>query len=179
MRRLANILAATAAAGAVMASAWPGSGEASAEPLFVSPQHDFRIAFPNPPEIEGRGAKTDDASGYRTYSARGRQGAFLVRVDQYPKTIPVPAPDPQVYELILRAYAAQSASRLETTTPVQLDGHAALQGLFAHAEGTTEIRRVLMVGRRIYQLSYTGADRAAADETAAAFLDSFRIEATE
>ena len=168
MRRIAKVLAATAAV-----LTYSGVGEAWPKSLFTSPQRDFVVAFPSHPEIAGRGAENEDASGYRVYSAGGAHDAFEVRVDQYPKTIPVPAPDPQTYELILRAYAVQTASRLEATTPVQFDGHLGLQGRFVHATGATEIRRVLMVGHKIYQVSYT--DHAAADPAGTAFLDSFKL----
>ncbi len=167
MRRVAKVLAVAAVLSCCgLGAAWPQS-------LFTSPQRDFVVAFPKPPEIAGRGAETDDASGYHIYSANGGHGAFEVRVDQYPKAIPVPAPDPQAYEMILRAYAVQTSSRLEATTPVELGGRPALQGQFAHATGATEIRRVLMVGHKIFQVSYT--DHAATDSSGAAFLDSFKV----
>ena len=173
MRRLVMILAATAAASALWATA--GSLDAWAQSRFTSSEKDFSVAFPRPPAIERRGAETDDASGYRSYLARDGQRAFLVQVDQYPRGIPVPAPDPEAYELILRAYAVASASRLKSTTPVRLSGYEGLQGSFARPAGGAEIRWVVMVGRRIYQLSYAGVDADDVAASAPAFLDSFTL----
>ena len=169
------------AASAAVASVWavsPDSAEragAWAQALFTSPEQDFSVAFPRSPSVDGRVPESDDASGYRIFQARDDGGLFQVRVDQYPRGIRVPMPDAYTYGLILRAYAVESSSRLVSTSPAQLGGHPALEGLFVGGAGARELRRVLMLGRRIYQVSYTRSDGGGDRETGTAFLESFKL----
>ena len=169
------MLGAVAASAAAVLPAWPDQTEAWAQSLFTSAQGGFSVAFPRQPKVAGHLAERGDVSGSVAYQAEDDRGSFLVRVDEYPKGIRIPDPDPYVYELILRAYAVQTSARLVSTTPVRLGGYTALQGLIAHDGEARELRRVLMVGRRIYQISYTQAAGADAAGPGPAFLDSFRI----
>ena len=137
---------------------------------------DFTIAFPTPAAVDAHPPETGDDSGYWTYDCTGAQGAsFNLRIDQFPANIRTPAATPRMYALMLRSYAAQSGLTLQSTNPVQIGERQGLEGVFTGAAGETEVRRVLMVGRRVFQVSYhvvAGVDGAAPGR---AFLDSFQI----
>ena len=99
---------------------------------------------------------------------------FSVRVDQYPKSIPVPDPSERAYRLLLRAHAYERSSRLVSATPVKIGALDGLEGAFASDAGGPEQMRVVMVGHRVYQISATLPDGAADPAPAGAFLASFR-----
>ena len=143
---------------------------ALAAPRYDSPEHDFSVAFPSAPVVEGRRSAGDDDSSWAIYDVQDHGAVFRVRVDRYPASLPAPKPDKTTYQLLLRGHAVESASRLVSSGPVRLGGHPAMQGVFAGGDGGRQQMRVLMLGRRVYQVSYSGPD-----EAAAAFLDSFRL----
>ena len=101
----------------------------------------------------------------------------MVRVDQYPAGIPVPAANPRTYQLLLGAHAMESASRLVSTQSVPFGAFPGEEGVFTDQAGATEKRRVVMKGHRLYQVSYTHAERPETSAVGDAFLASFRIPA--
>ena len=155
----------------------PPSTTASPPPAFESPSQDFRVAFPTPPQLSGHTPANDDDSGSWTYAVRLNGRAFTVRIDQYPNRIRVPAPDPHTYELLLRAHAEENSSRLVSMKSVDVGGLTGLEGDFVGANGAGELMRVLMVGRRIYQLSYVLPEGDGGGEQGDGFLTSFRLTA--
>ena len=175
-RRLTIVLmtAAIAATGASLLPIWPQSTAAVARSRYTPQEGDFSVSFPVEPVVDGRRAVNDDDSSFRTYVAADEGGAFAVRVDQFPQSIRAPALDKRTYELLLRNHALETSSRLLSITPARLGGRAVLQGVFANKTGSEEHMRVLMVGRRVYQVSYTSAGGPAFAEAGAAFLESFR-----
>ena len=148
---------------------------AQAAPHFDSPEHDFSVDFPADPVIEGRRAANDDDSSYAIYDLQDHGVAFTVRVDRFPTSLPAPKPDTSTYQLMLRSHARESSSRLVSATPARLGGRPAMQGVFARQNGDQQQMRVVLVGRRVYQVSFTGPDEAASAATGAAFLDSFHL----
>lgn len=148
---------------------------AMAASRFDSPEHDFSVAFPADPVIEGRRAANDDDSSYAIYDLQDNGVAYTVRMDRFPTSLPPPAPDMRTYTLMLRSHARESASRLVSTAPARLGGRDAVEGIFVRDDGARQQMRVLLIGRRVYQVSYTGPDGAESAATGAAFLDSFRI----
>ncbi len=155
----------------------PPSTAASPPPAFESPSQDFRVTFPTPPQLTGHAPANDDDSGSWTYAVRLNGRGFTVRIDQYPNRIRVPAPNPRTYELLLRAHAEENSSRLVSMKPVEVGGLAGLEGDFVGANGGGELMRVLMVGRRIYQLSYVLPAGDVDVEQGDGFLTSFQITA--
>ena len=141
---------------------------------YDSPEHDFSVAFPADPVVEGRRAANDDDSSYAIYDLQDNGVAFTVRVDRFPSSVPAPKPEQNTYELTLRSHARESGGRLVSMTPARLAGRAAMQGIFAGSNGVQQQMRVVSVGRRVYQVSYTGPEGAASAATGAAFLESFR-----
>jgi len=150
------------------------SSDVPARPTFEAPSQGFSASFPAPPQVIGHGPAGDDDSGYWIYAGRSNGASYTVRIDQYPNSIRVPAPDERAYDLLLRAHAVESSSRLKSEKSVGVGGLAGLEGDFVGEAGGGEHMRVVMVGRRIYQISYTPA---AGDggEQGDAFLASFQI----
>jgi hypothetical protein len=162
-----------AAAGSMQSSSLP-SVPVSAATVFQAPIEGFSASFPTRPQVIGHAPETDEDSGYWVYADQGRCAAYRVRVDQYPKNIRVPAPDQRAYDLILRAHAVESSSHLRSERAVAVGGQPGLEGEFVGAAGGGERIRVVMLGRRVYQVSYTQAAGGRCDE-ADAFLASFQI----
>jgi len=146
-----------------------------APPAFESPGQDFRVSFPTPPQLTGHAPADDDDSGSWIYAVRLDGRSFMVRIDQYPNRIHVPAPDQGTYRLLLRAHAQESSSRLVSEKPVDVGGFAGMEGDFVAANGSDELVRVLMVGRRIYQLSCVLPPGDRGGEQGDGFLSSFQI----
>src|SRR5665213_2790392 len=104
-RVTAFLVAATiTAAGAAVLPIWPQPIQASAQSPYTSPDGDFSVTFPVTPKISARAEAGDFDPGYRIYVADDGGRSFMVRVDQYPTSIPVPAPNQRTYELLLHAH---------------------------------------------------------------------------
>jgi hypothetical protein len=174
-RHFTGVLMAATAAAAVVLPIWPENTAARAQSVYTSPASDFSVAFPGPPEVQAHPPESPDSPGYWTYAGKANGVSLLVRNDQYPASIRVPEPTPRMYELLLRGYAVQTSSRLLSTGAALLGGKPALQGVFAASAGATELRRVLIVGRRVYQVSYVYAEGLGDAAQGAAFLDSFQL----
>jgi hypothetical protein len=148
--------------------------DAPAPAAFEARDQGFRASFPTPPQVIGHAPASDDDSGYWIYADRSNGTAYTVRIDQYPNSIRVPAPDQRAYDQLLRAHAVESSSHLQAEKRVGVGGLAGLEGDFVGENGAGEHVRVVMVGRRVYQVSYAAA---ASDggEQGDAFLASFQI----
>ena len=140
-----------------------------------APAQGFSASFPAPPQVTGHAPAGDNDAGYWIYAARSGGGSWAIRVDQYPSDIRVPAPDQRTYDLLLRAHAGESASRLQAVKTVQVAGLPGREGDFVNEKGDSERVRVVMVGRRIYQVSYAAG--VGGGEQGDAFLTSFQIDA--
>jgi hypothetical protein len=169
--RMLPIAMAFAAAAAM--SNWPERTEAWAQSTYTSPSGDFSVAFPAVPQAAAHLPANGDDPGFRTYVAQSNGGSYQVRVDEYPKSIPPPPPSQKAYELMLRAYAVEGSGHLASVAPVQLGGRAGAEGVITYPSGDTERRRVVMVGRLIYQVSYTHAEAVGTSGDGSAFLESF------
>jgi hypothetical protein len=174
----AAFMAATIAApGAGDLFNWPERAAVWSQASYSPGEREFSADFPVTPQVAGQPAINDDAPAYHTYEARQNGRAFLVRIDEYPRSIRVPDPSTRAYELLLRVHAAESASKLVSVTPARLADRPGMQGVYANAAGALEERRVLMIGHKVYQVSYTRPDGAGSPAEGDAFLDSFRITA--
>ncbi len=178
-RRFTAVLVAATimAGGATVLPIWPQPIQALAQSPYTSPDGDFSIAFPVTPKISARSEAGDFDPGYQIYVADDGGRSFMVRVDQYPTAIPVPVPNQRTYELLLHAHALERSSRLVSMAPVQFAGRPAIQGVFTTVDGATEQMRVLIVGHRLYQVSYTHADGAGTPGEGDALMDSFKVTA--
>ncbi len=175
--KLALMALSVAAVGATIPCGQPARAQVGQGSTFIPLERDFSVLFPAPPQIDGHAPTSDDDSGFRTYLVQDQYGSYLVRIDQYPKSIPVPDPNPRAYRLLLRAHAVQSSSRLISVTEVKVGGLAALQGDFVSDTGGAEQMLVLMVGHRVYQVSRIVRSDAPAAAAPDPFLESFRIAA--
>jgi len=174
MRHFSIVLTVATIATAMVLPNWPENAGTWAQSVYTYPDSDFSIAFPGPPDVDAHAPQNDDAPGSWTYLVKENGISFSVRIDQYPKSIRVPDPTPFTYQLLLRGHAVETSSRLVSTGPVLLGKKPALQGVFASSNGGTELRRVLMVGHRVYQVSYS-TEGPADPGQGAAFLDSFKL----
>ena len=177
MRRLTNILIAMGFAGAAATSNWPQQTEAWAQSTYASPSGDFSIAFPAVPQTAGHVPANGDDPGFRTYVVQSDGGSYQVRVDEYPKNIPVPSPNPKTYEFMMRSYAVENSGRLASVVPIQVAGRAGVEGVITFPSGVTERRRAVMVGHLIYQISYTHTEGVGSSGDGSAFFESFNLTA--
>jgi hypothetical protein len=152
------------------------SAVALAQSPYVPPQRDFSAVFPSSPSVAADSAATPNGPGFRSYLAEEGHRAYLITIDEYPLSIPVPAPSQTTYALLLKAHAKEASLRLDQTHETKLAGRAALEGSFRGEDGRLEVRRVLMVDRRIFQVSFTNAGGTADADKAQSFLDSFRLK---
>ena len=141
----------------------------------TAPLADFIVAFPTPPSVQAHEPETGNDSGSWTYVCVQDRVTMRVQIDQFPANIRVPAPTATMYEMLLRTYAAKTGARLLSSHPVQMGEFSGLEGQFQDDRGGGETRRVLMVGRRVFQISYSQPDDSNTDN-AQRFLASFQIK---
>ena len=148
---------------------------AGAQALYSPPEGDFQIAFPDPPTVQVKPAKRSHDTASRHYVDQQPGRAMVVAIDDYPDgSLPTTA-DGGVYDHMLSSRAENDQGKLLSTRAARLSGHPCLEGAIANGAGDLEIVRILMIGNRIYELTYGlpgGADPAGADT---AFFNSFRI----
>ena len=154
-------------------------GGAEMAPTTFSPaEGDFIIAFSTAPTSRTEGGGRNQP-GFRRYAARNAGQTFVVTVDQYPDHIRVPAPTKVIYQRLAWAHAQDLGVQLVSDEPVTVAGLAGWEGVYRLADMSTEVRRILMLGDRIYQLSATGPGEDALSPAGEAFFGSFRITAAE
>ena len=140
----------------------------------AGPLVDFAAAFPTAPSVQAHEPENGNDSGSWIYDCTQNGATMRVQIDQFPGNIRVPAPTIAMYQLLLRTYAAKEHWSLQSARPVQMGEFSGLEGHLQNDRGETETRRILMVGRRVFQISYRQTGDAGADD-AHRFLESFRI----
>jgi hypothetical protein len=152
------------------------AGAAAAQALYSPPEGDFAVAFAQAPHVAAKPANRSKDIAVRRYVDQGQSRALIVSIEDFPDGDLPAAADGGVYDRMLRNYADNNDGQLVSTKPARLAGRPCLEGqIVEHAAGTTDIIRVLLIGDRLYQLTYAmpeGADPRGAD---AAFFNSFRI----
>jgi len=151
------------------------SGAAAAQALYSPPEGDFSVAFPDTPAVRDQPAQRSKDIGVRRYVDQEPGRAMVVSIEDYPDGALPAAADGGVYDHMLRGLAEDRNGQLISTRAARLAGRPCLQGRIMDPSGDVEIIRILMIGDRIYQLTYAlpeGADAKGADQ---AFFDSFKI----
>ena len=161
--------------GTLLASNLPARVATWTQAAWTSEPREFTADFPATPQVQGRAAENPDDSSFRSYQIQADGRGYLVRVDEYPASIRVPDPSPRAYAMILRVHAAEMGGHLVSTTPITLAGRPATEGRFETPAGVTEVRRVLQVGHRVYQVAYTHTPAAGSAAEGDAFLESFKL----
>ncbi len=148
---------------------------APAQALYAPPEADFSVAFAAAPSVQVKPAKRSHDIAYRRYVDQEPTHVFIVAIDEYPDGALPQLVDAGVYDHILRDRAGDDPTRLVSTRAARLAGRPCLEGTFKNADDTVEVVRVLLVGEKVYQLTYVHPEGAEQPETAAAFFNSFRI----
>jgi hypothetical protein len=161
--------------GAVLASCAAIVSSASAQALYSPPEGDFSVAFDGAPSVQAQPAKKSRDVGFRRYVDQSGARALVVAIDQYPQGGLPQLVDAGVYDHLLRDHAESSGAQLVFTKPARLAGKPCLEGAFKDSNDEVELVRVLIIGDRIWRLTY--AYPAAVDQAGApnAFFSSFKI----
>ena len=146
-----------------------------AQVAYTPAEADFSVAFPSTPQAQSQPAKRMSDAAFRRYVAQTPDGAFLVGIDLYPDGVLPPSPNAAVYERLLQSHARDGQIPLVSTRPARLAGRPCLEGTFQDGDGNVEVVRVLMLGDRIYRLTYAHAAARADSGEGAAFFASFRL----
>ena len=156
---------------ALAAAATAAGGQALYSPL----EGDFSVAFPDMPQVQSRPANRSKDIAARRYVDQQPSRVMTVLIEDYPDGALPAAPNAGVYDHMMRARADDHDEQLISTRAARLAGKPCLEGQFTDKTGDVEIVRVLMVGDRLYQLSYALPEGAEANGADAAFFNSFRI----
>lgn len=152
-----------------------GAGLARAQSLYVPPEGDFSVAFPAAPSVTSQPAHRSHDVAHRRYVEQEPSRVMIVAIDDYPDGELPQSADAGIYDKILRDKAEDEKAQLVSTRAARLAGKPCLEGTLTDANGVVQEVRVLLIGDRMYQLTYVhpdGVDPAGAD---AAFFASFRI----
>ena len=161
---------------AVMALAGlAAAASAGAQALYSPPEGDFQIAFPETPQVASRPANRSKDVALRRYVAQEPSRAMIVSIEDFPQGDLPPSADAGIYDRVLRMLAEEHMGRLVSTRAARLAGRPCLEGQITGDGGETEIVRVLMLGDRMYQVTYALPEGAEAQGADAAFFASFRI----
>ena len=148
---------------------------AVAQALYSPPEADFSVAFPGPPRVQVEPAIKSHDIGRRRYMAQEPNGAYIVSIDEYPDGQLPQLVDAGVYDHILRDHAGDNPTRLVSTKPARLAGRPCLEGTFHQPDGVVEVIRVLVIGDRIYELTFAHSEEADRPDAASAFFGSFKL----
>ena len=149
--------------------------QTAAQDPYRSPEGDFAAAFPLAPTAQTRPARRSNDIAQRRYVDEEDGRTFMVTVDEYPQNILPSAPDEGVYDRLLRSYAKADPNSLKSTRPTRLAGRPCLEGTYVDPDGNVQIIRVLMLGDRIYQVTYVHAAGVDAPGAGEAFFSSFKL----
>ena len=155
------------------AALWAAS--AGAQSLYSPPEGDFQVAFPVAPAVQSKPANRSKDVAARRYVVQELGRALIVAIDDYPQGDLPAAADSGVYERMLRIRADDEGGRLLDTKAARLAGRPCLEGSIETKGGALEIVRILLVGDRVWELTYAvpeDVDPAGGDS---AFFGSFRI----
>jgi hypothetical protein len=112
--------------------------------------------------------------GLRRYSFTAKSGRYDLAIDQYPAGIPLPTPTKDIYDRLLWARAHDAGATMISSRRAVLAKLPCWEATYQMADGEQQVARVLMLGDRIYALSYTHAPTAP-EADALVFFDSFHI----
>ncbi len=160
---------------AVLAAAALATAPAGAQSLYSPPEGDFQVAFPDAPSVQSRPANRSKDIAARRYVVQQPSRAMIVAIDDYPQGNLPAAANAAVYERMLRNRADDEEGRLLDTKAARLAGRPCLEGSIETKGGALEIVRILLIGDRVWELTYAvpeGIDPAGGDS---AFFGSFRI----
>ena len=159
---------------AVLATAALAAAPVRAQSLYSPPEGDFQIAFPDAPQVQSRPANRSKDIAARRYVVEQPGRALIVAIDDYPQgNLPASA-NSTVYERLLQTHADNEDGRLLDTKAARLSGLPCLEGSI-ETKGAVEIIRVLLIGDRVWELTYAmpeGVDPQGRDN---AFFNSFKI----
>ena len=147
----------------------------SAQDPYRAPEGDFIVMFPMTPTVQSRPAHRSNDIAERRYADEENGRTFMVTVDEYPQNVLPPEPNEAIYDRLLRSYAKADPASLKSTRPTRLAGRPCLEGAYMDADGNVQLIRVLMLGDRIYQVTYVHADGVDAPGAGDAFFNSFKI----
>ena len=133
------------------------------------------MVFPMTPTVQTRPAHRSNDIAERRYVDEENGRTFMVTVDEYPQNVLPPEPNEAIYDRLLRSYAKTDPASLKSTRPTRLAGRPCLEGVYMDADGNVQLIRVLMLGDRIYQVTYVHADGVDAPGAGDAFFNSFKI----
>ncbi len=148
---------------------------AAAQALYSPPEGDFQIAFPDAPQVAIRPANRSKDIASRSYVDQQQSRAMIVSIRDFPPGNLPPSADGGVYDRVLRNLAEERMGRLIGTRPARLAGRPCLEGQIMDADGAVEISRVLIIGDRLYELTYALPEGVEAQGADAAFFASFRL----
>jgi hypothetical protein len=150
---------------------------AAAEPaLYSPPEGDFTVAFAAAPNVSVQPAKRSKDVAFRRYVDQSPARALIVAVDQFPDDALPQLVDAGVYDRILRGHAEDSGVKLISTKAARLSGRPCLEGTFQGTGGEVELVRVLILGDRLFRLTYAFAEGdPTAPAGAQAFFTSFKL----
>ena len=148
---------------------------ASAQALYSPPEGDFQIAFPDAPQVAFRPANRSKDVATRRYVDEQQSRAMFVSIQDFPQGNLPPLADAGVYDRVLRNLAEERMGRLIGTRAARLAGRPCLEGQIMDPDGAVEIVRVLMIGDRLYEVTYALPEGAEPQGADAAFFASFRI----
>ncbi len=160
---------------AMLAAGALWAAPALSQSLYSPPEGDFQVAFPEMPTVQSKPANRSKDVAARRYVVEERGRALIVAIDDYPQGELPPAADSAVYERLLRGRAEDENGRVLDTKAARLAGRPCLEGSIETKGGALEIVRILLIGDRVWALTYAvpeDVDPAGADS---AFFGSFRI----
>jgi hypothetical protein len=148
---------------------------AAGQSLYSPPEGDFSVAFASAPSVQFQPAKKSRDIAFRRYVDQSGARALMVAVDEYPQGGLPQLVDAGVYDHLMRDHAENSGAQLISTKAARLSGKPCLEGTFKDSNDDVELVRVLIIGDRIWRLTY--AYPAAVDQAGApnAFFASFKI----
>ncbi len=148
---------------------------AGAQALYSPPEADFQIAFPDAPQVSIRPANRSKDVASRRYVDQQQSRALFVSILDFPQGDLPPSADAGVYDRVLRNLADDRRGRLIGTRAARLAGRPCLEGQIMDSDGAVEIVRVLMIGDRLYEVTYALPEGAEPQGADAAYFASFRI----
>jgi hypothetical protein len=158
---------------AVLILAWTSG--ASAQQAYRPQEGDFVVDFPMPPAVQTRPARRSKDIAQRRYVDEENGRIFSIAVDEYPDGILPPSPTESTYDRVLRLLAGEDPQTLKATKPSRLSGRPCLEGRFEDGDGDVRTVRVLILGDRVYQVSYIHADGVDPPGGGEAFFNSFKL----
>jgi hypothetical protein len=163
---------------AILLAALGCAGAAAAQQAFTPPENDFVVAFAAPPtaQSEIQGSKT--SGGFRRYVADQAGESFVLTINRYPDHIQVPVASKAIYERLIWAHAHDVGMTFVSDRLALLSNLPCWEGTYLTSDGKIEVRRILMLGDSIYQLSDTRPQSQAAGENGETFFSSFKITAS-